>query len=304
MRHLYFIGRSTAGSLAPRVVKSWLALAGASAALRLVDLPLEASRSDYERVFAAFRSDPDFAGAQITGHKTGMYRERSFLDRISSEAAASREIGGIRVDGTTGGLVGFSPDMLALPDQLAELLGPDHAPRRDCLILGGGGAAAAIAMTLAKLGLVDSMNITESDPSRARAVDSWVRETPALVGTTVHDAYAADEVLARTRPGSLVVNATGVGKDAPGSVVSATSRFPRDAIAWDLNYRGELGFLRLADAQARAQHLRVADGLSYFVRNWWCFLTESLSLDADCVPFDQLLGIAEHARPNPEAATP
>jgi shikimate 5-dehydrogenase len=52
-----------------------------------------------------------------------------------------------------------------------------------------------------------------------------------------------DAVLAGLAAGSLVVNATGLGKDAPGSPLTDAARFPADAVAWDLNYRGDLVFL-------------------------------------------------------------
>ncbi|MCU0856631.1 MAG: hypothetical protein MUF63_17700 [Rhodobacteraceae bacterium] len=48
-----------------------------------------------------------------------------------------------------------------------------------------------------------------------------------------------DAVLARLSPGALVINATGLGKDAPGSPLTDAARFPERAIAWDLNYRGD-----------------------------------------------------------------
>ena len=51
-------------------------------------------------------------------------------------------------------------------------------------------------------------------------------------------------------PRSLVVNATGMGKDRPGSPLRAGAAFPERSAVWELNYRGELEFLRQARAQA------------------------------------------------------
>ena len=61
-----------------------------------------------------------------------------------------------------------------------------------------------------------------------------------------------DAALSRPAPGSLVVNATGLGKDAPGSPLTDAARFPERGIVWDLNYRGDLIFLEQARAQQRA----------------------------------------------------
>ena len=44
----------------------------------------------------------------------------------------------------------------------------------------------------------------------------------------------------------VVILATGLGKDAPGSPVTARARFPDQGIVWELNYRGELIFLEQA----------------------------------------------------------
>ncbi len=55
-------------------------------------------------------------------------------------------------------------------------------------------------------------------------------------------------------PGSLVVNATGMGKDRPGSPLGPTSVFPRDGVVWEFNYRGSLDFWH----QALAQRSRAA----------------------------------------------
>lgn len=52
-----------------------------------------------------------------------------------------------------------------------------------------------------------------------------------------------EQTLANMPPHSLVINATGLGKDAPGSPISNDARFPEHAIVWELNYRGELDFL-------------------------------------------------------------
>ena len=67
-----------------------------------------------------------------------------------------------------------------------------------------------------------------------------------------------------SRPGSLIVNATGLGKGrAWFSPVRRGSVPPRTAIVWDLNYRGKLRFLDQARAQASQRNLRIEDGWTY-----------------------------------------
>ncbi len=64
---------------------------------------------------------------------------------------------------------------------------------------------------------------------------------------------ATDAVLATLPPGSLIINATGLGKDAPGSPLSDRAVWPDRGIAWDFNYRGDLLFLSQARAQPAAK---------------------------------------------------
>jgi hypothetical protein len=76
---------------------------------------------------------------------------------------------------------------------------------------------------------------------------------------------ANDEQLAGLAAASVVVNATGLGKDRPGSPLTDAAVFPDGAVAWDFNYRGDLVFLQQAERQAGERNLRVEDGWTYFI---------------------------------------
>ena len=69
-------------------------------------------------------------------------------------------------------------------------------------------------------------------------------------------------------PGSLIVNATGLGKDMPGSPVPLPARWPQKAVFWDLNYRGDLPMLADARQAAERRSLRVYDGWTLFIEGW------------------------------------
>ena len=59
----------------------------------------------------------------------------------------------------------------------------------------------------------------------------------------------------------MVVNATGLGKDSPGSPISGAAIFPDGGIAWD-NYRGDLLFLEQASSQKKNRSLTLLmDGI-------------------------------------------
>ena len=84
---------------------------------------------------------------------------------------------------------------------------------------------------------------------------------------------------------SLVVNATGLGKDTPGSALTGAAVMPRRCVAWDMNYRGPLTFLQQARAQQDAPGLRIADGWRFFLHGW----TNALAPILDVPPGNPVL---------------
>jgi shikimate 5-dehydrogenase len=72
----------------------------------------------------------------------------------------------------------------------------------------------------------------------------------------------------------MVINATGVGKDTPGSPITNHAIFPENGIAWDFNYRGELLFLEQARAQKGHRRLHIEDGWIYFIHGWSSVISE------------------------------
>ena len=107
-----------------------------------------------------------------------------------------------------------------------------------------------------------------------------------------------DALVSRLPPHSLVMNATGLGKDGPGSPLTAAARFPEQGFAWDFNYRGNLVFLEQARAQAAARSLVVEDGWIYFIHGWTRVMAEVLHLDipSSGPVLDELSQIAAAAR--------
>ncbi len=89
-----------------------------------------------------------------------------------------------------------------------------------------------------------------------------------------------NDALLRALPhGSLVVNATGLGKDRPGSPLGAEARFPSGGIVWGLNYRGDLLFLDRAEAQAAGSGLTSFDGWNYFLHGWTQVIAEVFDIE-------------------------
>src|SRR5699024_8789033 len=85
-------------------------------------------------------------------------------------------------------------------------------------------------------------------------------------------------LLGQLPPGSLVINATGLGKDRPGSPLPDVP-LPTGAIVWELNYRGSLEFLAQARAQQAERDLTVVDGWRYFIHGWTQVIADVFDLE-------------------------
>ncbi|PRX97263.1 shikimate dehydrogenase family protein [Allonocardiopsis opalescens] len=296
-RVLGFVGVSTAGSSIQRVFPAWAEDLGLSG-MRLAghDLPLDASAEDYRAVVRLIRDDDAYAGALITTHKISLYRAAADLfDSIDPFAELCGEISSISKRG--GRLAGQAKDPFTAGLALEEFLDDDHFARTggQALILGSGGAGTAIAYYLAKRpdrpGRILCTGLGAADTGHVRAVLAAGGAAPGLVETAVADG-PADGLLAAMPPGSLVVNATGMGKDRPGSPLGDAAPYPPDAIAWELNYRGELAFLH----QARAAGVRVVDGWRYFVHGWSQVVAEVFGLSLTDADMARLSASAEAVR--------
>ena len=79
--------------------------------------------------------------------------------------------------------------------------------------------------------------------------------------------------------GSIVINATGMGKDRPGSPLTDGCRFPKHGIVWEFNYRGTLEFMHQAEAQQAERDLTIDDGWTYFIHGWTQVIAEVFHID-------------------------
>ena len=76
-----------------------------------------------------------------------------------------------------------------------------------------------------------------------------------------------DEILAGMAPSSIIIDATGMGKDTPGSPITDKGLFRSDSIAWEFDY-GESWISCTAEAQVITRNVRVEDGCVVFVHGW------------------------------------
>jgi shikimate 5-dehydrogenase len=111
------------------------------------------------------------------------------------------------------------------------------------------------------------------------------------------DPRVNDRLVRDLPPGSMVINATGMGKDSPGSPITDAAEFPEHGIAWELNYRGDLQFLRQALEQRQRRGLDVQDGWRYFIHGWAVVMEEVFELSIDEDQLARLATVSEPERP-------
>lgn len=276
-RHFIFVGVTTGQSSIMRIFPRWRGLLGLGDDVELTgcDLPVGAAPERYREVVQGIKEDPAKLGALVTTHKIDLYRAASDLfDRLDEHATLMEEISSISKRGDR--LIGGAKDAVAAGRALTRMLGPGYFEgAEEILCLGSGGAARAITTHLLtrveKADRPGKVVATDRDPERLAGIEALHRKlgSPVPVEYVLSDdAHHNDRLVSELPPRSLVINATGMGKDTPGSPITNAARFPDHGIAWELNYRGALDFLHQAWAQRATRRLRVEDGWRLFLLGW------------------------------------
>lgn len=274
---MYFVGVSTGQSVSLRMFPAWAQLLGLGEAQLLgVDVPLNAPPETYRQLVAGIKQDPLARGALITSHKLALLAAaEEEVDELTAVSHLCRELSCLYK--RNGRLIGHATDPTTIGQALAHLLPADHwaSHPADILCLGAGGAAVALVthLCLAQTAVAPQrLRLVDNNPAQLDNMAALLRRLPPApmpIDLLHHtDAAANDALLAQLPPHSLIINATGMGKDVPGSPLTENGRFPRHGWVWELNYRGERPFFHHARAQAPHQQLQVVDGWDYFLRGW------------------------------------
>ena len=305
----YFIGVTTGQSSSRRVFPLWMeALGRPEVSLVGIDVEIHAAPTRYRKIVADIKREPLALGALVTTHKIDLLAAAADLfDRLGPYATATQEVSSIAKDG--GKLVGRATDPVAGGMSMDAILGEDYFGRTggDLLMLGAGGSAVALILRLIQKTKVtdrpDRIVVVNRSAPRLARLKEMVARTRDEGGRDIrfqfiqnNDATRNDGILAGLPPGSVVVNATGMGKDTPGSPLTDRALFPLNGVAWELNYRGELDFMRQAEAQRHARGLTVADGWDYFVHGWSQVISHVLHEEIDAALFARLSELAASAR--------
>ncbi len=306
-RYFTFIGVTTTQSSIMRIFPRWRDLLQLGDDIEMVgwDLPIHAPRARYREAVTRLKEDPANLGALVTTHKIDLYQAaRDLFEEVDRYACLCNEVSCIAKRERR--LRGWAKDPISAGRSLERILGPGYFGRTggEVLCFGAGGSGVAIALHLLSrpepADRPSRIVMTDRDPERL----AGLRALLARLDAPVHVDYAHsadprvnDGLMARLPPASLVINATGMGKDIPGSPVTDAATFPRDGVAWELNYRGELDFLHQAEAQRAARDLRVEDGWAYFIFGWTAVMEEVFNRPIPADEIGALADAASFARP-------
>lgn len=302
----YFVGVTTSKSSIMKVFPRWMeAIGRPDIMLEGIDHEIHGKPEAYRATVAQFKYDPLSLGGLVTTHKIDLLTAaRDMFEELHSSARLTGEVSSISK--RNGKLVGHAKDPLTSGLSMDTFLKAGYfgSTGGDFLCFGAGGSGKAMALHL----------INKKEPAdRPKRFVVANRSQGRLDGMQVMvesletdikfeyiqsaDPQVNDQIMAEMPDGTVVVNATGMGKDTPGSPVTSDGIFPKNGVAWEINYRGELDFWHQAMAQQETRNVFVEDGWLYFLHGWTQVIAEVLHINIDGELFEQLGELAEGLRP-------
>jgi shikimate dehydrogenase len=300
-----FIGVTTTKSSIIKVFPLWMKEVGRpEVVLEGVDLKIHDQPEAYRAATAQIKYDELSLGGLVTTHKIDLlHATRDMFEFLDPYAKICEEISSISK--RDGHLEGHAKDPITAGLSLDAIIDPGYFGRTggQVLILGAGGSGMATLLHLMRK--KDSADRPERIVmvNRSPGKLDHLREMVDRIGTDIRvetvcnsDPAVNDRLMEGLPDYSLVINATGMGKDTPGSPLTNQGLFPRKGLAWEFNYRGELDFMHQALAQKDTREVRVEDGWLYFVHGWTQVVAQVLHLDLTPKLFARLEAAATQVR--------
>jgi len=301
----YFIGVTTGKSSIMKIFPLWTRELGRpEVVLEGMDLKIHDDPRAYRQAVAQIKYDPLSLGGLVTTHKIDLLNAaRDLFDYLDPYAEICGEVSSLSK--RAGKLEGHAKDPISSGLSLDAVLAENYFARTDGEILcfGAGGSAVAIA-----LHLINKQNPGDRPKrigvvNRSQARLDQLKEMVNTQNTDIEFNYILNQDPARNDgfmagmpEGSIVINATGMGKDRPGSPITDAGLFPQNGIAWELNYRGELDFMHQALAQKEGRNVTVEDGWLYFLHGWTQVIAQVFHIPIEGELFKRLAEVAEVGR--------
>lgn len=304
---MYFIGVTTQKSSIMKVFPKWMEHLGIDAQIKGFDFVPHDRPEAYREAVSFIKNDPLSLGALVTTHKLDCYKAckdlfegcgpyTQLLEEASSISKRGAELWAHAKDPITSGL------------SLEAFMPEGYFEKGDAvmLLLGAGGSSLALTLYLIEKAK-DSKDVpkriivtnrSEKRLEEMKSIHASLEYPFQIEYILCPTARENDQVVATLPEGSLVVNATGLGKDGPGSPLTDEVSFPANGYVWEFNYRGDLVFLDQANAQREKKGLTIEDGWVYFIHGWTRVIAEVFHIDIPTSgpDFDALSTIAQSTR--------
>jgi shikimate 5-dehydrogenase len=301
----YFIGVTTGQSSIMKVFPLWMKVLGQEdVVMEGVDCKIHDDPEIYRRAVAQIKYDPLSLGALVTTHKIDLLTAaREMFDYLDPYAMVTDEVSCIsKLDGR---LEGHAKDPITSGASLDAIIEKDYFARTHGHVLSFGAGGSAIATLLHLINKVDKGDRPDKFTfvNRSQGRLDHAREMVKNLNTDIEVEYIQnsdplinDRIMEKFPPYSIIINATGMGKDTPGSPITWDGKFPMNSISWEFNYRGELDFLHQSLAQVESRNVKVEDGWIYFVHGWTQVIAQVLHFDLTPSLFQQLNETASNVR--------
>lgn len=299
---IYFIGVTTGSSSIMKVFPKWAkALGLKDAVIKGIDFKPHSSAEEYREAVEFIKNDPLSYGALVTTHKIDLFKTcEDLFDYVDPFAKQLGEVSSIsKKDGK---YCAHAKDPISSGLALENFVPANYWKDYDgdVLLLGAGGSSLAMSVyfTQEKFGDNVPKRIIIANRSQPR-LDEAKRILDGINPRTKFEFILNptpadnDKTLASLKPHSVIVNATGLGKDAPGSPLTDACQFPQDSLVWEINYRGNLIFKDQAEAQMEAKNLHVEGGWTYFIHGWTQVISEVFHILIEGEILDKLSEIAK-----------
>ena len=277
---MYFIGVTTGSSSIMKVFPEWAKALGIDAVMTGIDIAIHEKPEIYREVVRFIKEDPLSLGALVTTHKLDIFNAASdMFDEIGTYAKQFGEMSSIyKRDGK---YCCEAKDPITCGMAMEQFVQPDYwkkNPEAGVMIMGAGGSCISMcSYYMRNFGkhtgspkeiVVANRSTPRLEECRKINEKFYPNTIPAKYFLTPEPGQNDKVMEENMGKGSLIINATGLGKDRPGSPLTDAAQFPENAIVWEINYRGELTFEHQAEAQQAAKNLNIQDGWMYFIFGW------------------------------------
>lgn len=291
-----FIGVSTANSSIMKIFPNWSRTLGLNAVISGIDIPLNASKDDYVSAVTQMMKDPGCHGALVTTHKIALYQyAKPLFTKFDEFANICSEISCVKINKNT--ICGFAKDPISAGLAINDFLPANFFDsKNEVILIGDGGAATAIAWYLSGMSQPPvKIYVIGKDESRLQHLLKVVSSRSSKIEISLFSSEVFSKISLLNKQ-ALIINATGMGKDLPGSPWPDGLLFPKNSYLWELNYRGSLEFYHQGKYQEQDRNLTVIDGWRYFIYGWTQVISEVFDVVIDQELLKKLESQAEASR--------